>query len=922
MMKCAHEALLVGWINVMQYHKKREMLWGILRPGYGSFALYEEKPKTLEEERDVSQWIFGGCRALRSVNMKEERRPVRGNGNALRFCITLETSHPRKDAEVHRIFFSTEIECKEWFEAMAKTKACQLFIDACLEIKAQPIAPIFDLLLNPQISALDVHHVLIGRPAIKAIAAFGNIFGRCSKISIGNSSSYNVPLPKRISLVNTGIGSFDIKFIGKFLSASRRLETLILSQNSIDDEGLSLVISAIGLNYNLRVLVLDRNLISDAGATRLGHYIQHSTCPLQCLNVADNRIRRLGAYNLLNGISKNRRLRSTLLELSVGYNELGDHSMEILARLFAEEDGASSLMTIDVSNAMLGNTGIEWLIWGISKSVKLKEIDLRGNLSSASVLSKLVLAVRWAHIQNRKLLVRIGGSCCDMTQRYDAPLLARDMLNFSARKMIGNETRISRLLLRRQGLWSSQFAPQNEKSVYFSMALNSAPSNFFSNINYHNNIFAQKYCGSFTPCITSTTWCEWLTELHAFMDIPIGHLKILSATVRKAACKVSLESLSSFSSDLMFSQIRGKIAKIATFTFVPFSIVLGIQALQLSEPAVSSIAHLITEKALVKRNKKVNEERNVAPSLNIFFDPPVFAFRHIKIAPSALATSYKRHKRELAILLARWNPHNEMKISDMSTLERRNARKSDSIDHLEKLAATLSKEQFEYVRNQFFEKDALRSNVMQSSDYDFVHLDQDNRALEIAIFKRSASEIESILRKIVHRNLATSCNGATQILFWHGRRILSDITSLENDVAIVRATNCLMEVEKFIYRCAFLGYEGPAVILARKRLNFLLHNYAERGILDDTQRLWLRSLHIVSSFILKRDVEMARRVPASLFVHTEKFPGSKDSLAALKANVTDFINKCTEIEAGLEAGVLHCQLAKIDNALLDAAAFK
>ena len=86
--------------------------------------------------------------------------------------------------------------------------------------------------------------------------------------------------------------------------------------------------------------------------------------------------------------------------------------------------------------------------------------------------------------------------------------------------------------------------------------------------------------------------------------------------------------------------------------------------------------------------------------------------------------------------------------------------------------------------------------------------------------------------------------------------------------------------------------------------------------------MWLRSLHIVSSFILKRDVEMARRVPASLFVHTEKFPGSKDSLAALKANVTDFINKCTEIEAGLEAGVLHCQLAKIDNALLDAAAFK
>ena len=174
-----------------------------------------------------------------------------------------ETDHPRRHVEVHQLYFATQEEGQEWLHAILKARACQAYTNACLKLKAQPLIPIFSLLLNPSLDTLDLHDVFIGRPATRAIAAFGQLIAddmAAAALAAKSIDNFHPPSSFRtgglalqhVSLVRMGMGPSDAESVAILLSASCRLRSLILSANAIGDSGVSIVLSALSSNVSLR----------------------------------------------------------------------------------------------------------------------------------------------------------------------------------------------------------------------------------------------------------------------------------------------------------------------------------------------------------------------------------------------------------------------------------------------------------------------------------------------------------------------------------------------------------------------------------------------------------------------------------------------------------------------------------------------
>jgi hypothetical protein len=89
-----------------------------------------------------------------------------------------------------------------------------------------------------------------------------------------------------INLAHMGLGTKIAKVLAPCLSAVPHLQLLNLSDNNLDDEGLSLLIRAISKHRHIEILDISQNIIGSEAAEALAEFLGHPECRLQCLRMS------------------------------------------------------------------------------------------------------------------------------------------------------------------------------------------------------------------------------------------------------------------------------------------------------------------------------------------------------------------------------------------------------------------------------------------------------------------------------------------------------------------------------------------------------------------------------------------------------------------------------------------------------------
>jgi Leucine-rich repeat (LRR) protein len=93
-----------------------------------------------------------------------------------------------------------------------------------------------------------------------------------------------------INLAHMGLGTKIARVLAPCLSSLPHLQLLNLSDNNLDDLGLSLLIRAIAQHRNIEILDISQNTIGSDAAEALAEFLGHKDCRLQCLRMSNANI--------------------------------------------------------------------------------------------------------------------------------------------------------------------------------------------------------------------------------------------------------------------------------------------------------------------------------------------------------------------------------------------------------------------------------------------------------------------------------------------------------------------------------------------------------------------------------------------------------------------------------------------------------
>lgn len=115
--------------------------------------------------------------------------------------------------------------------------------------------------------------------------------------------------------------------LSKVLKNNKHIEKLSLRKSGLTDECLIILVKEIMENDNFRVWDLGSNHISYKGCEYLSGYLKSPFCNLQSLILNNNQIRDNGVEFLVKGLENN----SNLVHLNLNYNGLKDEGLLLLA---------------------------------------------------------------------------------------------------------------------------------------------------------------------------------------------------------------------------------------------------------------------------------------------------------------------------------------------------------------------------------------------------------------------------------------------------------------------------------------------------------------------------------------------------------------------------------------------------------------
>lgn len=138
-------------------------------------------------------------------------------------------------------------------------------------------------------------------------------------------------LRKRISpildLSHMGIGNATALLLAEALDKIPYLQTLNLTDNNLDDTGLSAIITTASRHPTLEVLDISQNIMDDEASAALAEFLGNPQCALRCLRMSACDIDDGECANFVEILMKNR----TLQELDMSNNRIGkDENLNVV----------------------------------------------------------------------------------------------------------------------------------------------------------------------------------------------------------------------------------------------------------------------------------------------------------------------------------------------------------------------------------------------------------------------------------------------------------------------------------------------------------------------------------------------------------------------------------------------------------------
>lgn len=115
-----------------------------------------------------------------------------------------------------------------------------------------------------------------------------------------------------INLAHMGLGTKIAKVLAPCISAVPYLQLLNLSDNNLDDEGLSVLIRAISRHQSIEILDISQNIIGSDAAGALAEFLGDPECQLQCLRMSNANIDDGECANFVEVLMNNSHLKVSL----------------------------------------------------------------------------------------------------------------------------------------------------------------------------------------------------------------------------------------------------------------------------------------------------------------------------------------------------------------------------------------------------------------------------------------------------------------------------------------------------------------------------------------------------------------------------------------------------------------------------------
>jgi len=227
-------------------------------------------------------------------------------------------------------------------------------------------------------------------------------------------SGNKTPHPEHINLFNSSkVDLTDRDFDGYFpnalieyLQKSETLDTLILTQNKINEYSIVDLAKILEKNISLTHLNLSSNQIGNEGAKTLLDAIgKNANSSLSKLDLSNNNIDSIATDTIKYFMKTNKSLRTLILDDNA-LNTLADNNLT-LSNLFESLSENQTLQYISLKNTLLRSEDIKSLICGLNNNKALCEIDLSHSTTGVSA-DIIITLINLLKVREPKCILKLG----------------------------------------------------------------------------------------------------------------------------------------------------------------------------------------------------------------------------------------------------------------------------------------------------------------------------------------------------------------------------------------------------------------------------------------------------------------------------------------------------------------------------------
>ncbi|KAL9651447.1 hypothetical protein ABK040_001394 [Willaertia magna] len=174
------------------------------------------------------------------------------------------------------------------------------------------------------------------------------------------------------------------------LIKANKIKYLILQNNYIDDDIVTIIVNELILNTSLIQLNLQNNKINDKGASLLGKLL-HNNDTLQNLDISSNNIGIVGISSIISGLKYNKYLK----KLNIRNNHIGDQGAFLFSKIILNNNCNLEELYLGFNDISInGGTALGH---SLKSNKKLKIFDIQGILFNLEAMEYISLALKENH---------------------------------------------------------------------------------------------------------------------------------------------------------------------------------------------------------------------------------------------------------------------------------------------------------------------------------------------------------------------------------------------------------------------------------------------------------------------------------------------------------------------------------------------